>query len=129
MKSTLNSLLETATPQHGYNPLAVSELSLQLGVTEATIVLVLSIFYEEYSAYPKLMTHYIEGQNWSALHACVHKLKGSSGSLQMHNLRALLAELEGRLKLGELVTVEQLQPVYDEIYAVINYLQLDRSNH
>lgn len=104
---------------------ALTELSLKLDLPETTVVSVLSLFYDEYHPYLQITTDYINRQDWAALEAYVHKVKGSSGSLQMQKLRLQLADLELRLKKGEQVTVEQLQPFYQEMQTAITLFGLD----
>lgn len=103
---------------------ALTDLSLRLEVSEATVVTILSLFYDEYHPYLEVTGDCINRQDWAALQSYIHKLKGSSGSLQMHLLRAQLVDLEWRLKRGEQITIEQLQPFYQEMRRVIDQYEL-----
>ena len=105
------------------NP-ALSALAIQLGVPEETLLTVLRLFYDEYYTLPEVANQIILKQDWRALQGLIHKMKGSSGSLQMAALRNQLVELEGRLKQGQTLTVEQMQPLYSELQQVIDCYQL-----
>jgi HPt (histidine-containing phosphotransfer) domain-containing protein len=103
---------------------ALLKLSAQLSVPMDTLRSVLEIFYNEYKNFPDRTATFIQNNDWPALLSSVHKFKGASGSLQMHNLRAQLVELEIKLKQGETVSVKDLQPLYQEMQHVINCYQL-----
>jgi len=105
---------------------ALSELAAAIGVPDQALKGILRLFYNEYACIRKRVLGWIEQNNQQALAAYIHKLKGSSGSLQMYALRHNLIELEERLNLGETLSVEDFESVYSEMELVIQQYQLDR---
>jgi|GEM_PF-4606414 len=99
-------------------------LSLQLGVSERTLLSILRLFYDEYHALPDLINATIHQQDWSALNGLIHKMKGSCSSLRMEALRAHLISLESGLKQRKVLSVEDMQPLYRELDLVIDRYEL-----
>ncbi|MEA3405104.1 MAG: Hpt domain-containing protein [Pseudomonadota bacterium] len=105
---------------------ALRELSNTIGVPEQTLQSILALFYNEHSQIREQTLLRVEQNSQQELATYIHKLKGSSGSLQMHGLRQSLVLLEERLKLGQKLTVEDLEPLYLEMDFVIKQYQLDK---
>ena len=101
-----------------------SELSERLGVSSETLESVLTLFYEQYHALPEICDQLIKEQDWLALQALVHKMKGSCSSLQMHALCSELDNVEHSLKRGERFEIKALEPLFSGLKQVIDLYQL-----
>jgi len=97
-----------------------------MGIPDKTLLGILKLFYNEYGKIREQTRSWIEREDNQALAAYVHKLKGSTGSLQMQALRQELIQLETQLKSGATLSVDDFAGLYAEMDQVIKRYQLDK---
>ena len=104
---------------------AYCELAQELSLPLVTLQSILVLFYQEHKTLPQLTAKHIQNENWPALEAYLHKIKGASSSLRMMAIRHQAWLLEDQLKAGKPLNLEQMQPLYYVLQKAIDLYQLD----